>query len=110
FAVLLAMGYLQVLRELLPGVEDPLDGISQRLGLPATLLVIAVTPAVLEEIIFRGMLQGRLMALFGRNTGHFVTATTFALVHGQPAVLPIHLGLGLYLGWLRERANSLLPC
>ena len=26
-----------------------------------------------------------------------------------PAVLPIHLALGLYLGWLRQRAGSLLP-
>ena len=55
------------------------------------------------------MLQGRLIALYGRNLGLFVTATAFALVHGQPAVLPIHLSLGLYLGWLRERSNSLLP-
>ena len=66
--------------------------------------------AVLEEIIFRGMLQGRLMALFGRRTGWLVTASAFALVHGQPAVLPIHLGLGLYLGSLRERSESLYPC
>ena len=31
-------------------------------------------------------------------------------MHGAPAVLPIHLSLGLYLGWLRERSDSLLPC
>ena len=74
------------------------------------LFVVAVTPAVLEEVIFRGMLQGRLMALMGRFGGFFVTAVAFAVVHGQPVALPIHLSLGLYLGWLRERANSLLPC
>ena len=56
------------------------------------------------------LLQGRLMALFGRFGGLFVTASAFAIVHGAPAVLPIHLSIGLYLGWLRERADSLLPC
>ena len=108
-AVLLASGYVLLLRELLPDAGDGLDELTSHLGLPMSLLVMAVSPALLEEVIFRGMLQGRLMALYGRNLGLFVTATAFALVHGQPAVLPIHLSLGLYLGWLRERSNSLLP-
>ena len=79
------------------------------MGLPAALFVVAVTPAVLEEIIFRGMLQGRLMALFGRGGGLFVTAAAFAIVHQSGPILPIHLGAGLYLGWLRERSDSLFP-
>lgn len=108
-SVMVAMGYIEVLRALLPDVEDGLDDITSRLGLIASLLVFAVSPALLEEVIFRGMLQGRLLALFGRHLGIFVTAVAFALVHQQPAVLPIHLGLGIYLGYLRERANSLLP-
>jgi membrane protease YdiL (CAAX protease family) len=108
-SVLIAMGYVEVLRSLVPDMGDGLGDLVERLGLLASLLVIAVSPALLEEVIFRGMLQGRLMALMGRHLGIFVTAVTFALVHGQPAVLPIHLGIGIYLGYLRERANSLLP-
>jgi membrane protease YdiL (CAAX protease family) len=108
-SVLIAIGYTEVLRSLAPGLDDGTDDIIKRLGLFASLLVIAVSPALLEEVIFRGMLQGRLLALLGRNLGIFVTAVAFALVHGQPAVLPIHLGIGIYLGYLRERANSLLP-
>ena len=108
-SVLIAMGYAEVLGSLLPGMEDGSDDTIKRLGLFASLLVIAVSPALLEEVIFRGMLQGRLLALMGRHLGIFVTAVAFALVHGQPAVLPIHLGIGIYLGYLRERANSLLP-
>lgn len=108
-SVLIAMGYSEILNSLLPGTEDGTDDIIKRLGLFASLLVVAVSPALLEEVIFRGMLQGRLLALMGRHLGIFVTAVAFALVHGQPAVLPIHLGIGIYLGYLRERANSLLP-
>jgi hypothetical protein len=83
-----------------------MEGLVKRLGFGASILVIAVTPAVLEETIFRGLLQGRLMALFGRFGGLFVTASAFAIVHGAPAVLPIHLSIGLYLGWLRPDAGA----
>ena len=102
--------YVMGLEALLPDTDDGLQSLVQRLGFPAAILVVAVAPAVLEETIFRGLLQGRLMALFGRFGGLFVTAAAFAIVHGAPAVLPIHLSLGLYLGWLRERSDSLLPC
>ncbi len=108
-AVVLASLYVMGLEALLPETDSGMEGLVERLGFGASILVIAVTPAVLEETIFRGLLQGRLMALFGRFGGLFVTASAFAIVHGAPAVLPIHLSIGLYLGWLRERADSLLP-
>jgi membrane protease YdiL (CAAX protease family) len=88
---------------------DFLAELVTRLGLPASLFVIAVCPAVLEEIVFRGMLQGRLMALLGHRVGFLVTAAAFAICHGAPIVLLVHFALGLYLGWLRERSGSLLP-
>ncbi|MCB9877445.1 MAG: CPBP family intramembrane metalloprotease [Planctomycetes bacterium] len=106
----IATAYSMGLERLLPDLEhDGMDQLIERLGLPGSLFVIAVTPAVLEEVIFRGLLQGRLMALYGRGLGLFVTAVGFALCHGAPLVLPIHIGIGLYLGWLRDRAHSLLP-
>ena len=109
--VLLALGYIYVLEALVPDLTDDwLKSLVQGLGLPAALLVVAVSPAVLEEIIFRGMLHGRFMALFGRGLGLFVTAVTFALAHGASPATPIHLAIGIYLGLLRERADSLLPC
>ena len=108
--VVIAMGYVELLRRAIPELEpDSIGKLTERLGLPAALFVIAVAPAVLEEIMFRGMLQGRLLALLGLRLGIFVTAVAFALVHMQPLVLPIHLGIGIYLGWLRQRSGSLLP-
>jgi membrane protease YdiL (CAAX protease family) len=68
-----------------------------------------VAPAVLEEVMFRGMLQGRLLALMGLRTGMLTTAAAFAVCHGGTLALPIHFGLGLYLGWLRQRSGSVLP-
>lgn len=109
-AVGLATLYVMGLEALLPDADSGMEDLVHRLGFGASILVIAVTPAVLEETIFRGLLQGRLMALFGRFSGLFVTAAAFAIVHQAPAALPIHLSIGLYLGYLRERADSLLPC
>ncbi len=108
----LATGYMMALIALL---GDEVDGsgdlatLVDRLGAPWAVVVVAMTPALAEEIAFRGMLQGRLMALFGYREGLIVTAITFTLCHLQPAVMPVHLGLGLLLGVLRERNQSLLP-
>jgi membrane protease YdiL (CAAX protease family) len=106
-----AVGWCEVLFAMAPSLEGDtvLRQFLDRLGPELTLFTVAVMPAVVEEIGFRGMLQGRLMALLGRGQGCFVTAVAFMLVHLSPATMPIHLGLGLYLGWLRERSGSLWP-
>lgn len=107
----MAIAWCELLATAIPEFESQLAEreILDRLGLELTLLVVAVSPAIVEEIAFRGMLQGRLMALLGARQGLLVTAMAFTLVHMSPATMPIHLGLGLYLGWLRERSGSLLP-
>jgi len=107
--LLLAHLWMLLLQQAFPGVADPLDGLREQLGVAASLFVIAVSPAVLEEIIFRGALQGRLLALLGERTGLVVTAMAFALCHQAPAVLLVHVSIGLYLGFLRQRCGSLLP-
>ena len=107
--LLLAHLWMQLVQHAFPGAEDPLDGLSEQLGIAASLFVVAVSPAVLEEIIFRGALQGRLLALLGERTGLVVTAMTFAACHRAPAVILVHASIGLYLGWLRHRCGSLLP-
>lgn len=106
-----AQGFLWLLTHSLgDAAEDQfMPRLLEELGRGWTLVVVAVMPALLEEAVFRGVLQGRLLALLGRRAGLSVTALAFALCHGMPAVLPLHFGLGLTLGVLRERAGSLLP-
>ncbi|MFT5733292.1 MAG: membrane protease YdiL (CAAX protease family) [Planctomycetota bacterium] len=77
---------------------------------PALLVcVVAVAPGILEELAFRGLLQGRLMALMGRHSGILTGAALFALAHGFSLATPLHLGIGVYLGYLKDRCGSLLP-
>ncbi len=72
-------------------------------------LVIAMTPAFCEEAVFRGV----VLRLFGRAlpAGRAVTAGAFifAVFHFQPlSLIPLFL-LGLLLGFLAWRADSLVP-
>lgn len=108
--VLAAEAYRHALESALPvQAESDLDAFIRRLGIPAALFVISLTPAVLEELIFRGVLQGRLLALMGRWTGLLTTAALFAVCHLNPLGMAILFGVGLHLGLLRERSQSLLP-
>ena len=89
--------------------EDPLLSLRAELGLGWALFVVAVCPAIFEEIAFRGLLQGRLTMLFGKPQGMLITAAVFGMAHGLTMGLPLQMFLGLYLCWLRSRSGSLLP-
>ncbi len=108
----LAVGWVEALRGMFGDrlLGDPYcHDMREELGFAWTMLVMAVSPAVLEEWAFRGVLQGRLLALLGLRNGLLVTAAAFAVCHGPTAAFFLHFGLGWGLGWLRERSGSLLP-
>ena len=90
--------------------EDELLRLENLFGQGGLVLVFAVAPAIFEELAFRGLLQGRLCALMGRGLGIVATAALFAAAHGISAGTPLHVTIGLYLGVLRLRSGSLLPC
>ncbi len=104
-----AQGWIEVLTEVLGAEDDMLTPIVEHLGTTLSLCVIAAAPAIFEEIAFRGLLQARLAALLGRYTGILTTAMLFALAHGISYASPLHLAIGVYLGFLRDRCGSLLP-
>jgi len=69
---------------------------------------VAVVAPVVEELIFRGLiLQG-----FRRNYNGFIavfmSALLFALFHLNPWQFPATFILGLLLGWIMLRTNSIL--
>ena len=86
-----------------------LRGLRATLGTGWFLFVLAFTPAVFEEIAFRGAVQGRFTALLGRFPGLIATGAAFGVCHGITPALPFHVGIGVYLCFLRERSASLLP-
>ena len=106
----LAIPYSRLVEQVFPGAENPLKTLRETLGLTWTLLLIGAFPAVFEEIAFRGLLQGRLSVIYGRTGGILLSGVAFALAHGAGLGLPFHVTGGFYLGWLRARSKSLLPC
>ncbi|UMO99433.1 CPBP family intramembrane glutamic endopeptidase [Amycolatopsis sp. EV170708-02-1] len=113
----LVFGWLYVLGPLappLPTAEDYPDPVYLAVGATLTFF----TANVLEEVFFRGMLQTRLEALFGRWPGILLSALLFAWLHlpthGQGS-LPLTLGaivafqgfFGLFTGYLWSRYRNL---
>lgn len=106
----LALGWGELLSNIY-GSEGPnmMEVLREGLGFPLGFAVIAISPAIFEEIAFRGLVQGRMSALYGRSGGILIAGTAFALAHGVTSGLPFHVGLGFYLCWLRARCGSLYP-
>jgi uncharacterized protein len=79
-------------------------------GWGMVVLLIAVAPAISEEIAFRGIIQPSLGRILKPGEALLVTALLFAILHLQWLGL-LHLSiLGLVLGWVRIRSGSLYPC
>lgn len=82
-----------------------------RSGNPLILLFVIATVAapVSEEIFFRGMMQPVLRARFGVWPAILVSAFLFGLVHVSLYRIPPIFALGVALGYVAERTQSLLP-
>lgn len=72
-------------------------------------LMIGITPAFCEELLFRGYLQTRLVRSFGPLIGVFTASAMFAIVHFDPVHIVAVFPLGLFLGWVTWRSGSLYP-
>ncbi|WP_236743274.1 MULTISPECIES: CPBP family intramembrane glutamic endopeptidase [Nocardiopsis] len=88
------------------------SGLVSDLPLPAG-VAVAVGMALLfplfEEILFRGMLHGALSRHVAPWAAAVLSATVFSLVHVTPLLMPYTLVLGLWLGWLHRRYESIVP-
>ncbi len=73
-------------------------------------LILVLTPAICEEIFFRGLLQPSWVKRFGKTIGILFTSLSFALAHGNLFYLHYYLILGFYLGWLFNRKRNLWFC
>ena len=74
-----------------------------------SLLMIAVTPAICEELLFRGYIQRQFERSAGIDWSIALSGILFGVYHLQPTkVLPLAL-LGCYFAFLTWRSGSLVP-
>lgn len=64
------------------------------------ILVIAVFPAIGEEIIFRGMIGRGLIARWGLVPGIIITSIMFGIVHTHPAHIIAVIPLGMFMHYV----------
>lgn len=71
---------------------------------------VGLLAPVCEELVFRGAV---LRALLRWSSQHWVAITVsalfFALIHANPAQMPHAFIIGLLLGWLYYRTDSVVP-
>lgn len=81
--------------------------LSGDVSLPATIFALAVTPAICEEMLFRGYLQRQFERSLGAAGGIVVTGILFGLYHFRLSqAIPLAM-LGIYLGFLVWRTGSI---
>ena len=75
----------------------------------AALAGIAITPAIFEEIIFRGILQKGLLRNTVPKTAIIVSSLMFMLMHVSVENLVFTFVCGLLLGFMAYKSGSIIP-
>ena len=80
-------------------------------GLPEllfVLLVVSVTPAIVEELLFRGLVQASFQRRLKPLQAAIWTGVIFGLFHFNPFALVPLAALGCFFGFLRMRSKSIV--
>lgn len=92
----------------IPEPEFPTYLEASPVSLTLNILVLAVLPALLEEMVFRGFVLRALLP-YGRRFAVGVSSALFALMHGNVLQIPFALIVGLACASLALRTGSLWP-
>ena len=97
--------------EVLPirGEDTQLLELIDRPSTFVVLLAVALSPAICEEVLFRGVLVRGLATRFFPLIAIAIGAVVFSLYHLRVVQLVPTFTLGLALGYLAIRADSVLP-
>ena len=107
-------GALSQLEKLLKELEETAQAATEKMlnvntigGLLLNLLIIALIPAVGEELTFRGVLQQSLTRKMNPHLAIFLSAAIFSFIHFQFYGFLPRLFLGVLLGYMFYITNSL---
>jgi uncharacterized protein len=71
------------------------------------LLLIAFFPAFSEELAYRGVIQAGLLKIMHSRQAVVMTALLFAIIHMSIISFVWLLPFALFLGWVRQRTNTI---
>ncbi len=84
--------------------------VDQAPGLWAILLLMAVAPAIIEELAYRGFILSGLEGLRNRWQAILITSILFGLAHFAIQQAIITFAIGMILGVIAIETRSLIPC
>lgn len=76
-------------------------------GMGLAILMVAVQPAIFEELAFRGVILDALIDVTGANEAILASGAMFAILHLSIVSFPHLFALGIVLAWLRNKSGSL---
>ena len=77
---------------------------------PLGIIAIVIMAPIVEELLFRGAIEGHLLRKWKHPAGAIVfSSLVFGVVHGNWVQAPFAFVIGLALGWMYYRTGSLLP-
>lgn len=82
---------------------------SAAIAIGVSAITVVVGAGVTEELYFRGLVYGQVDQRVGVAAAVIASAGAFGLAHFQPDAFPTLFALGIILGLLRWRTNSVLP-
>ena len=108
-------GFIQVIKESLDSLDKLVESsygsllkVNSAMDGAVVIAVVAITPAVCEEVMFRGFIQKSFELRYKSFFGALITAVFFGIYHFNPyAFLPLVI-LGFYLGYAAYKSNSIL--
>lgn len=99
--------YLKVLEETAQAATDKMLNVDTIGGLLFNLLIIALIPAVGEELTFRGVLQQSLTRRMNPHVAIILSAAIFSFIHFQFYGFLPRMFLGVLMGYMFYITNSL---
>lgn len=78
-------------------------------GLLLSIALVVIVAPVVEEVVFRGVLQGAFASQWGWRVAVVASAALFAFYHLTPWLFVPLFALGLACGWLAHTRRTLLP-
>jgi len=84
--------------------------VDQAPGLWAIILLMAVAPAVFEELAFRGFILSGLEGLKNRWQAIIITSLLFGIAHFAIQQSIITFAIGMILGVIALETRSIIPC
>lgn len=85
------------------------DAATNPVGIALLVLLVVVAAPLIEELVYRGLIQHSFVAAWGRAIGVAAAALLFTFIHLRPVEYPGLLAFSLVLGLVALRSERLGP-